>query len=103
MPGRFAGQILSDDRRMSMIRFTMILLIAGSVLMAAGSPELLIAIRNGDHTQVQKRLRDGAGVHTADSDGTTALMHSVSESYVKMMKLLIASGADVNARIALDS
>jgi ankyrin repeat protein len=88
---------------MPMIRLPILLFIAGSVLLAAGSPELLTAIRNGDHAQVQKLLRAGAGVNTADGDGTTALMHSVIESDVTMMKLLIASGADVNARNTLDS
>ena len=38
-----------------------------------------------------------------DEDGTTALMHSVIESDVQMMKLLIDSGANVNAKNALDS
>jgi ankyrin repeat protein len=74
-----------------------------SVEFAAGSAELLIAIRNGDHVQVQKLLRAGADVNTADSDGTTALMHSVIESDVKMMKLLVDGHADVNAKNALDS
>jgi len=81
----------------------MLLFIAGSVLSAAGSPELLIAIRDGDHARVQKLLRAGADVNTADGDGTTALMHSVIESDVKMMKLLIGSGANTNAKNALDS
>jgi ankyrin repeat protein len=81
----------------------MLLFVAGSVLSAAGSPELLIAVRNGDHARVQKLLRAGAAVNTVDGDGTTALMHSVIESDVKMMKLLIASGADTNAKNALDS
>jgi ankyrin repeat protein len=86
-----------------MIRFLTILFIARSVLSAAGSPELLIAIRNNDYAHVSKLLRAGADVNTADSDGTTALMHSVIESDVKMMKLLIDSGANSNAKNALDS
>jgi ankyrin repeat protein len=86
-----------------MIRFPILLFIASSVLAAAGSPELLIVIRNGDYAQVQKLLRAGADVNTTDSDGTTALMHSVIESDVKIMKLLIDSGANINAKNALDS
>ena len=35
-------------------------------------------------------LRSGADVNAADSDGTTALMHAVIESDVRMMKLLVA-------------
>src|SRR5258706_16220027 len=70
--------------------------LATIVLSAAGSPDLLVAIRNGDHSQVQKLLRAGADVNTADTDGTTALMHATIESDVKMMKLLLESGANVN-------
>lgn len=87
-----------------MIRLSAILLfVAASVLSAAGSPELLTAIRNGDHAQVQKLLRAGADVNTADAEGTTALMHSVIESDARMMKALIGGGANVNAKNALDS
>jgi ankyrin repeat protein len=74
-----------------------------AVLFAAGSPDLLIAIRNGDHSRVQKLLEARADVNTVDNDGTTALMHSVIESDVKMMKLLIDRGAKVNAKNASDS
>src|SRR5262249_3858658 len=74
-----------------------------AVLFAADSPELLVAVRNGDHSQVQKLLRDGADVNTADSEGATALMHSVIESDLKMMKLLIDNKANVNAKNAADS
>jgi ankyrin repeat protein len=91
------------DRRIPMIRFLTLLFIAGPALLAAGSPELFIAIRNGDHAQVAKLLRAGTDVKSADSDGTTALMHSVIESDVRMMKLLIDGGANVNARNTLDS
>src|SRR5215475_13412167 len=73
------------------------------VLFAAGSPDVLIAIRNGDHSRVQKLFAAAADVNTVDSDGTTALMHSVIESDVKMMKLLIDHGAMVNAKNASDS
>ncbi|MBZ5635731.1 MAG: ankyrin repeat domain-containing protein [Acidobacteriia bacterium] len=86
-----------------MTRFLTLLWIAGPGVLAASSPELLTAIRNGDSAQVSKLLRAGASADTADSDGTTALMHSVIESDVKMMKLLIDAGANVNAKNALDS
>jgi ankyrin repeat protein len=86
-----------------MARFFLLLLLAGTALLAAGSPVLFVAIRNGDHAQVAKLLRAGTDVNSADSDGTTALMHSVIESDVRMMKLLVDSGANVNAKNALDS
>src|SRR5262245_13283694 len=74
-----------------------------ALLFAAGSPDLLVAIHNGDHARVQKLLGAGADVNTADSEGTTALMHAVIESDVKMMKLLMDHGASVNAKNSADS
>src|SRR5260370_35841513 len=65
--------------------------------------ELVVAVRKGGDAQVQRRLGAGADVNTADSDGTTALMHSVIESDVKMMKLLVESGANVNAKNSTES
>src|SRR2546421_468038 len=78
-------------------------LLLALVLFSAASPDLLVAIRNGDHSQVQKLLTAGADVNTADSDGTTALMHAVIESDVKMMKLLVDQNANVNAKNSADS
>jgi ankyrin repeat protein len=92
-------------RRTTMCRSVLLIfLFAGdTVLFAAGSPDLLVAIRNGDHVQVQKLLGTGADVNTVDNDGTTALMHSVLESEVKMMKLLIGHGANIKKKNALAS
>jgi ankyrin repeat protein len=86
-----------------MSRLLLFLILANAVMPGAGSPSLFVAIRNGDHSLTQKLLRAGADVNSVDSDGTTALMHSVIESDVKMMKLLIDSGGNVNAKNALDS
>src|SRR4029450_12115674 len=76
---------------------------SATMLFAACPPDLLVAIRNGDHSQVRKLIEAGGDVNTVDSDGTTALMHSVIESDVKMMKLLIDKGANVNVKNSLDS
>jgi len=73
------------------------------ILLAAGAPDLLTAIRNGDHAQARKLIDAGADVNTVDKDGTTALMHSVLESDARMMKLLIDKGANVNSKNAQDS
>src|SRR5437870_8575858 len=87
-----------------MPHFVVLMLFASnSILFAGGSPDLLVATRNGDHAQVRKLIETGADVNTVDKDGTTALMHSVIESDVKMMKLLIDKGANVNAKNSLDS
>ena len=60
-------------------------------------PDLLTAIRNGDHGRVKKVLASGGNANAADSDGTTALMHAVIESDVEMMRILLKAGAKVNA------
>jgi ankyrin repeat protein len=86
-----------------MIRLVTLLSITGFLWSAAGAPDLLIAIRNGDYGQVNRLLRAGADINTVDSDGTTALMHSIIESDTKITKLLIDSGANVNAKNKLDS
>jgi ankyrin repeat protein len=86
-----------------MSRSLMIVFMAATVLFAADSRELLVAIRNGDYPQVQKLLRAGADANVVDGDGTTALMHAVIESDVSLVKLLVDSGANVNAKNALDS
>ena len=88
---------------MTRLLVLMFSLMSHAVLFAAGSADLLVAIRNGDHSQVEKLLHGGADVNAADSEGTTALMHSVIESDVKMMKLLIDNKANVNAKNAADS
>src|SRR5256712_12402885 len=96
---------MHSQRRTAMGRLVLLmsLFAAGTALYAAGSAELLVAIRNGDHAQVQKLLGSGADVNTVDNNGTTALMHSVIESDMKMMTLLIDHGADVNAKNDLAS
>src|SRR5437667_425982 len=87
-----------------MRHFVVLMLFASnSILFAAGSPDLLVATRNGDHAQVRKLIETGAEVNTVDNDGTTALMHSVIESDVKMMKVLIDNGANVNMKNSLHS
>jgi ankyrin repeat protein len=86
-----------------MSRLPAFLILAHAVLSAAGSPDLLVAIRNGDYSSTRQLLRTAADVNTVDNDGTTALMHSVIESDVNMMRLLIDNGADVNAKNAFDS
>ena len=47
----------------------MLMFAANTALVAAGSPQLLVAIRTGDPSQVQKLLAGGADVNTADGDG----------------------------------
>ena len=86
-----------------MSRFLVLLLLATVALSGADQPPLLVAVRSGDHAAVQKLLGSGADPDSADGDGTTALMHATIESDVRMMTLLLDSGASVNATNALES
>jgi ankyrin repeat protein len=86
-----------------MSRVLLFLLLVNVVLSGASSPDLLTAIWNDDRSTAQKLLADGVGVSAADADGTTALMHAVIESDVKMMTLLLDKGASVNATNASGS
>jgi ankyrin repeat protein len=88
---------------MSRVLLLLFLFGADTVLLAAGSSDLLVAIQDGDHSRVQNLLVAGEDVNASDGDGTTALMHAVVESDVNMMKLLIDHGANVNAKNTLDS
>src|SRR5207249_7773829 len=100
-----SGQRVTRDLKgePAMSRLLVFVFLASAFLSGAGSPDLLVAIRNGDYSLTQTLLRAGADVNTVDKDGTTALMHSVIESDVKMMKLLIDKGANVNMKNSLDS
>ena len=86
-----------------MSRVILSLLLASASVSAAGPADLLVAVRNGDHSLVQKLIRDGVNPNGADAEGTTVLMHAVIESDVRMMTLLIDGGANVSAQNALDS
>ena len=86
-----------------MSRFLVFLLLATVALSGADSPPLLAAVRNGDHAAVQKLLGSRSDPNTADADGTTALMHATIESDVRMMTLLLDSGAGINSKNALES
>ena len=80
-----------------------LIFLAPAGLFAGDSRALLVAIRAGDHAQIQKLLRAGADANATDGDGTTALMHSVIESDATMMTLLLKSEANVNAKNAFGS
>jgi ankyrin repeat protein len=59
---------------------------------------LLDAVRDGDVTQVQQQLRQGASANARDEAGDTALMRAALYADVEMMRLLLEGGAEVHAR-----
>src|SRR5271168_2714246 len=80
-----------------MVRALIVLISAAATILAADGPDLLNEIHGGNYAQVRKLLKSGVDVNSADSDGTSALMHAVIESDPAMVKLLIEAGASVNA------
>src|SRR5439155_20718356 len=72
-------------RRTKMRRFVVLMSFASNtILFAAGSADLLSAIRKGVYAQLRKLLESGADVNTSDKDGTTAWMHTLVESDVRI-------------------
>jgi ankyrin repeat protein len=59
---------------------------------------LLDAIRDGDTTQVQHLLQQGANANARDEAGDTALMRAALYADVEMMRVLVQSGAEVQVR-----
>jgi ankyrin repeat protein len=59
---------------------------------------LLDAIRDGDTTQVQHLLQQGANANARDEAGDTALMRAALCADLEMMRVLVESGADVQLR-----
>jgi ankyrin repeat protein len=61
------------------------------------APELLQALRNGDHRAVARLAASGADVNAADEDGATALMYAAAFSTLADLRLLVDHQANVNA------
>ena len=70
-------------------------------LMLAGcatKSSLIQASSKGDYQAVQKLIQNGVNINEADSNGSTPLMHAISEKKVEVAKYLIESGADLKAK-----
>jgi len=65
--------------------------------------ELIQAIRNNDLASLKARLAKGAQVDTRDPRGTTLLMHAAALGSPEAVKLLLESGAQVNAKNDLEA
>ncbi|HEV8066271.1 MAG TPA: ankyrin repeat domain-containing protein [Planctomycetaceae bacterium] len=65
---------------------------------ASTPPDLLNAVRTGDHERVERLLRLGADANARDDHGTTALMLATVVADGRMVQTLLDHGADVNAK-----
>jgi len=62
------------------------------------SQELFAAARTGDAAKVKTLLENGVAHGATDEAGETALMHAAHAGHLEVVEVLIAAGADVNAR-----
>jgi ankyrin repeat protein len=67
------------------------------VSVLAGTPDLFVAIRNGDSKGVQSQLRRELLRDVPNADHLTPLMYAVLTAGTPMMRVLLESGANVNA------
>src|SRR5687767_11572615 len=81
--------------------------VAGLLCFTAASQEnsdrLFQAVRNNDLAFLKAELTKGAEVNTRDRRGSTLLMHAAAFGSSEAVKLLLDSGADVNAKNGVDA
>ena len=84
-----------------LLAFLLLAPMAGSGLAAAQSlvsAELFRAAEEGNPARVSALLRDGIPVDARDARRRTALLAATHANQVAVARVLLAAGADVNAR-----
>ena len=62
------------------------------------TPDLLLAAADGDTTQIETLIAEGASVNTLGPNGETALMLAIRNGKREVVELLLANGADVHVK-----
>ena len=76
----------------------MLLLVAGATVPAGQSaPDLVQAVKRGDHAAVRALVKDRTAVNQPEADGTTALHWAVQADDVGLATMLVDAGADARA------
>src|SRR6266853_638567 len=87
---------------LTMSRSLVLLYVAGTLVFAAGSPDLLVAIRNGDYAQVQRLLRAGADAKATNKRSATPMNVAVlTYGSTPVLNLLMAKGAELEPRMMI--
>src|SRR5262249_31738886 len=81
-------------RRLLILLLSSVPLFAAIFMQAAGDPALVVAARDGDFETVRTLLTKHVDVNEAARDGSTALLWAVHQSDVRMVRALIAAGAN---------
>ena len=83
------------------MRYAIVALLAAAILvpaLAMGRDTIQRAAYNGDLAQVEAHIRSGADPDARDAFGGTALHAAMFQKNMAVVRLLIESGWDVNAR-----
>jgi ankyrin repeat protein len=77
---------------------TLVLLVAAATVPSGQTaPELIQAVKRGDHAAVRALVKNRAVVNQAEADGTTALHWAVQADDIELVTMLVGAGADVRA------
>lgn len=87
----------STTRRLATGAVAGLILVAADLAVAAGSPELVTAAKDGDRARAFSLIDAAADVTAVAADGTTALHWAVRYNDTELAERLLAAGADATA------
>ena len=81
------------------MKHILITTIAAVLLVGCGGPSIHQATIDGKIALIRRELSNGANVNQKNEDGCTLLHLAVQSGHKRIVELLIAKGADVNAKM----